>query len=76
MNPNTLKGLKTKYHPVIQEIIDDNKPFYQFENEVHWNFFHDDNIAVIAACDSAYNIRVNIQAVVKAYEEFNQAPND
>ena len=73
MNPNTLKGLKTKYHPVIQEIIDDNKPFYQFENEVHWNFFHDDNIAVIAACDSAYNIRVNIQAVVKAYEEFNQS---
>lgn len=39
MNPNTLEGLKTKYHPVIQEIIDDNKPFYQFENEVHWNFF-------------------------------------
>lgn len=35
-------------------------------------FFHDDNIAVIAACDSAYNIRVNIQAVVKAYEELNQ----
>ena len=72
MDSNTLEVLKTKYHPIIQKIIDGNKSFYQFENEVHWSFFHNDNVAVVAFCDSGFNIQVNIQAVVKAYEELNQ----
>ena len=48
MDSNTLEVLKTKYHPIIQKIIDGNKSFYQFENEVHWSFFHNDNVAVVA----------------------------
>lgn len=72
MNPNTLESLKTKYHSVIQKIIDGNRQFYQFENEVHWSFFHDDNVAVVAFCDKGFNIQINIQSVVKAYEELNQ----
>ena len=72
MNSNTLESLKTKYHSVIQKIIDENEPFYQFENQVHWNFFHDNNVALVAFCDKGFNIQINILAVVKAYEELNQ----
>ena len=72
MKVNDIDNLKTKYHPVIQEIIDRNKLFYQFEIEVHWNFFQDNNVAVVAVFDSGCILRVNIIAVVKAYEELNQ----
>ena len=72
MNSNILESLKTKYHSVIQKIIDENEPFYQFENQVHWNFFHDNNVALVAFCDKGFNIQINILAVVKAYEELNQ----
>lgn len=72
MEPNDLDNAKTKYQPVIQEIIDRNKPFYQFASEVHWSFYQDDIIARVAFCDKGFNIRVNILSVLKAYEEFNQ----
>lgn len=72
MTSKILESLKTKYHSVIQKIIDENEPFYQFEIQVHWNFFHDDNVALVAFCDKGFNIQINILAVVKAYEELNQ----
>ena len=40
--------------------------YYQFANEVYWSFVHNDNIAVIATCNSGYSVRANIQTVVKA----------
>ena len=66
VNLKILESLKIKYYPVIQDIIDGNSPFYQFANEVYWSFVHNDNIAVIATCNSGYSVRANIQTVVKA----------
>ena len=56
VNLKILESLKIKYYPVIQDIIDGNSPFYQFANEVYWSFVHNDNIAVIATCNSGYSI--------------------
>jgi len=39
MKLDDIEGLKTKYQPIIQGIVDRNKLFYQFETDISWDFF-------------------------------------
>ena len=62
--------LKDKYRKNIQYIIDKNKKFYGFANDVKWDYYSKDNIN-----EFAYNknqkIYINIVAVHRAVETNN-----
>lgn len=66
-----LEQLKSKYEPIIQQIIDNNSIFFRFEAPVRWEFFEDQNIAITARVDN-YALKINIRSIIFAYEVKNE----
>ena len=62
-----MDNLKEIYKPVIQKIIDNNKKFYNFSNLVEWDFFENENIAIVGKCQSDFKLYININSVHFAY---------
>ena len=66
-----LEQLKSKYEPIIQQIIDNNSIFFRFEAPVRWEFFEDPNMANHAYTNN-FMIKVNIFFVDFAYTVKNE----
>lgn len=60
--------LEIKFKPIIQKLLDDNKKFYGFENQINWSFFVNKDIGLIATNNSKLELKVNIVAVDFAYK--------
>ena len=58
--------LKSKYAPIVQQIIDNNSIYYRFEAPVRWEFFEDQHVANTAYTNNA-GIKINILYVDFAY---------
>lgn len=66
-----LEQLKSKYEPIIQQIIDSNSIYYRFEAPVRWEFFEDQHVANTAYTNNA-GIKINILSVDFAYTVKNE----
>lgn len=60
--------LENKYQPIIQKMIDDNKKFYGFNNQINWSFFINKDIGLVATNTPKLELNVNILAVDFAYK--------
>lgn len=62
------KTLENKFKPIIQNIIDDNKKFYGFNNPIDWSFFVDNDIGLVATNTPKLELKINIISVEFAYK--------
>lgn len=61
--------MKQKYYPIINQILMQNRMFYQINYAIHWQFGFDEKIAIIASCDRKEKIiKVNIVSVDYAFK--------
>ena len=59
-----LERLKIEFEPIIQDIINENAKFYQFTQEVKWQYIYNEDHCVIAMCDkNPMTININIAAI-------------
>ena len=61
-------NLEERFKPFVQKIIDDNKRFYQFNNEIKWGFFVNQDKSVIASINAICELKINIVAVLHAFK--------
>ena len=64
---NYIEGLYSKYTPIIQKLIDDNKKFYFFNSQIEWRFFTNEDKGLIATSENL-ELKVNIISVDSAYK--------
>ena len=57
-----------KYTPIIQNIINENRKFYGFNDEIKWEFFFDENVDLIATATKNLKLKININSVEFAYK--------
>ena len=58
-----LETLRIEFEPIIKSIINDNAKFYQFTQEVKWQYIYNEDYALVAKCDSNLTININIAAI-------------
>jgi len=58
-----LEKLKIEYEPIIKGIINDNVKFYQFTQEVKWQYIYNEDFSLIASCDNNLVVNINISAI-------------
>ena len=59
-----LERLKIEFVPIIKSIINDNAKFYQFTQEIKWQYIYIEDVALIAMCDNSLTINVNIASIL------------
>lgn len=68
MSTAIYEKMKQKYYPIINQILMQNRMFYQINYAIHWQFGFDDRISMVAFYNrKEKNIIVNIASVDYAF---------
>lgn len=61
-----IDALEVEYAPIIIDILNSNKKYFGFSNEIKWEFFVDECVANVAK-NTNYSLFINVLAVEHAY---------
>ena len=62
-----MESLEQLYKPIIQKIIDDNRRFYGFQQIIEWDFFANENVAIVGMVSNNLKLQINLYSVEVAY---------
>lgn len=68
MDKETFKLLSKAYGPIVENIINQNVAFYNFNETIKWRFIYNEDISIVATCNRNDNhIEVNLKSFMNAY---------